>query len=112
MAARKSPRVIRPLADRLLRRLEADTNGGCWLWSGAVDDRGYGSIKLGPNRGSERTHRVAYAAFNGPIPPSLVVMHACDVKVCCNPRHLSLGTQAQNVRDGIARGRRLYRSAQ
>ena len=32
-------------------------------------------------------------------------MHACDVKRCCNPAHLRLGTAADNARDAYAKGR-------
>lgn len=92
------------LRHRLLRKLEPDPNSGCWLWFGSVDDRGYGSINRGPGLGTVRTHRASYEEFRGPIPYGLVVMHKCDIKVCCNPDHLEVGTQAQNVRDAVARG--------
>jgi len=49
---------------------------------------------------------------NGPIPQSdgyhgAVVMHTCDNRLCCNPRHLRLGSQADNVRDMDVKGRRV-----
>lgn len=34
-------------------------------------------------------------------------MHTCDTPLCCNPRHLRLGTQAENIADMIAKGRAL-----
>jgi len=32
-------------------------------------------------------------------------MHTCDNKVCCNPSHLRLGTQTENVADMVQKGR-------
>jgi hypothetical protein len=65
-------------------------------------------------RGSKRmlAHRAVWEEINGPIPKSKgwhgrVVMHTCDNGWCCNPAHLRLGTQADNVRDMDAKGRRV-----
>jgi hypothetical protein len=32
------------------------------------------------------------------------VLHRCDNRLCCNPAHLYLGTQADNMHDRIAHG--------
>jgi len=77
---------------------------GCWLWTGGKAARtGYGKIWVDGKQVS--VHRFAYAALVGPIPAGFAVMHACDVRHCCNPDHLSLGTTAENMRDNAVKGR-------
>jgi hypothetical protein len=76
---------------------------GCWLWTGSVDKSGYGTTKLD---GKWRTmHRLSWEYHNGQIPKGLQVLHKCDVPSCINPEHLFLGTQKDNVHDGIRKGR-------
>lgn len=69
----------------------------CWLWTGALSEKGYGAyIEDGKVR---QAHRVAWAWANYcPMPPSrLVVDHLCHVRHCMNPKHLRLVTSGQNT---------------
>jgi hypothetical protein len=53
-------------------------------------------------------HRVAYCKHHGISHTEivgLVVRHRCDNPRCINPEHLEIGTQLDNVRDCIERGR-------
>jgi len=50
-------------------------------------------------------HRVAWVLVNGRIPRGRKVLHLCDRPKCVEPKHLFLGTQADNVRDMIRKGR-------
>jgi hypothetical protein len=50
-------------------------------------------------------HRIAYELAVGPIPDGMKVLHACDNPPCCNPDHLSVGTQSDNVTDAMQKGR-------
>lgn len=50
-------------------------------------------------------HRAAYLLFVGPVPDDLFVCHRCDVRPCVNPSHLFLGTQSDNLRDMVNKGR-------
>ena len=93
-----------PIAERLIARIEFDTNGGCWLWSGATDGYGYGSLGVARGR-TGKAYRVSYATFVGPIPPLAHVLHRCDTPACINPAHLFLGTHRDNMDDMFAKGR-------
>lgn len=75
----------------------------CWLWSASKNDTGYGWFKRdGRMRGA---HRMAYELRRGKIPSGMSVLHRCDTPACVRPAHLFLGTQADNVRDMLAKGR-------
>lgn len=76
---------------------------GCWLWTGGLSGKRYGS--LGYYGKSERAHRASYKEFVGPIPEGLHVMHTCDNTICINPKHLVLGTHTENMQDKIKKGR-------
>lgn len=56
-------------------------------------------------------HRVAYEHKNGPIPKGMVLMHLCDNPACCNPDHLTLGTQKDNIHDAVLKGRHTRKNA-
>lgn len=104
MSRRKGSR--RPIAERLFARVDKSGPGGCWLWTGAVRGNGYGAISLGGQFGPlAATHRVSYEIHNGPVPAGLFVCHRCDVRLCVNPAHLFLGTNMDNVRDMLNKGR-------
>lgn len=82
--------------------------GQCWLWTGSVSSVGRGSIGVWRPDGlfsQDLVHRVVWFLVYGPIPPDLYVLHKCDVARCCNPDHLYLGTQVQNMEDRSTRGR-------
>jgi len=77
----------------------------CWEWRGHRTKRGYGHFQVNKAIGPKRAHRVAYFLHTGQQPGALKVLHRCDNPPCCNPAHLFLGTQADNVRDMVSKGR-------
>lgn len=88
---------------RLKLRLEAkispEPNTGCHLWTGAVNEPGYGNLGVaGHNRVA---HRVAYLLERGDLPAELELDHLCRQPACCNPRHLEPVTHDENIRRGL-----------
>lgn len=81
-----------------------DKTETCWNWIGQQDGGGYGIV--GWKGKHQRTHRVAWLLMRGEIPHGMLVLHHCDNPRCCNPEHLYLGTQADNMRDMVERKRR------
>lgn len=80
------------------------SESGCWMWTRSRQAQGYGDFRY---QGKHYTaHRAAYEAFTGPIPAGMHVLHRCDVRACCNPEHLFLGTNRDNIADSVAKGRR------
>lgn len=92
-----------PLAVRFWRHVAKDLSG-CWHWTGAKNDRGYGNTTDDTNR-PRLVHRLSYEMHRGAIPPGLIVRHSCDARHCVNPDHLVLGTHRDNTRDMYARQR-------
>jgi hypothetical protein len=76
---------------------------GCWEWQGALFKTGYGAFNLKGQ--AVKAHRVAYTLAHGPFPDELYVCHHCDNPKCVRPDHLFLGTDLDNVRDAITKGR-------
>lgn len=69
---------------------------GCWIFTGARQTSGYGSIS---HRGrTVLAHRLSYELLVGPIPDGLQIDHLCQVKACCNPAHLEPVTGWENMR--------------
>jgi len=96
----------RDLSERLWAGIDVRGPNDCWLWKGERDGKGYGMfcVRFRNPRIRVRAHRFAYETRVGPIPDGLLIMHTCDVKLCCNPKHLQPGTQLDNMRDAAAKG--------
>lgn len=89
----------------MAREIEYRVNeNGCHICtSHATNSRGYPLVHK--NKKSYSIHRMVYEQYKGEIPEGLVVRHTCDNRMCINPAHLVVGTQKENMRDMVERGR-------
>ena len=98
-----SRKKITDYAAHFWTRVRCGAPDQCWEWTGAVLHSGHGYCWNGKR--TLHAHRYAYEISKGAIPAGLLVCHACDNPKCCNPSHLWLGTQKDNMHDCIAKGR-------
>jgi hypothetical protein len=100
------------LESRITSRIIKDDITGCWIYQGIVDKDNYGQIS--DKCRTRHTHRCMYEITNGEIPKGLIVGHLCDDKYpkdsklyrqCCNPAHLQLMTNKQNLERMVTLGR-------
>jgi hypothetical protein len=76
----------------------------CWEWQGSRRGDNYGQVYVAHKH--RAAHRFSFFLAHRYYPP--VVRHKCDNRVCVNPHHLEGGTQTENMRDVVERGRHFY----
>ncbi len=100
------------LAERYWAKVRKGGADTCWPWTASTTGTGlpYGQFRIprnmnGGRQGSCYAHRMAWLLTHGAIPDGLKICHRCDNPICCNPTHLFLGTQADNLADCRQKGR-------
>jgi hypothetical protein len=95
---------------KFAKHVKIDLATGCWIWEASCKGGNYGqfgfySRKSGRKNRNMAAHRASWILYNGNIPDGLFVLHHCDNPRCVNPVHLFLGSQGDNRRDCVAKGR-------
>lgn len=81
-------------------------NTNCWTWMGHLNDDGYGKFRI--NVGGSPKFKLAHIVswyLNTGIWPSKLCLHRCDIPACVRFDHLWLGSQKDNMRDCLTKGR-------
>lgn len=96
--------ATKSLEQKFREKVGPPNENGCRMWLAAKDSSGYG--KIGHEGKTLQAHRLAWELANGrKLDRSESVLHSCDVPACVAPEHLSIGDQAENMRQTFARGR-------
>lgn len=91
-------------SNKLWSKINKCSKSECWEWQGTKTTAGYGVIRI--NYKLQYAHRLAWELSNNiKIPKKGVICHSCDNPGCCNPSHLFLGSQADNLADARQKGR-------
>lgn len=89
--------------DRFWSKVAIKGTDECWPWLASCVENGYGHFQL--RRRMILAHRMAYMLVHGDIPHGKHILHSCDNRLCCNPAHLHVGTNHENVKDKMQKGR-------
>jgi len=101
MNKRKYANRSTPIHERILERTKIPKDQSkCWLWTGPVNNAGYGLIKGDSKEGDPKmvtVHR-AMARHKGLYIKHKEVQHTCLNTICVNPDHLVLGDSKTRVK--------------
>lgn len=73
--------------------------GDCWIYP--TLRRAYLTV----DGRQQLVYRIVYEACIGKIADGAYLLHSCDNESCCNPAHLTQGTQRENVLQAVERQR-------
>lgn len=94
----------RELTEKELARFEEkiDKSGDCWLWTGCLNDSGYGRFLL--SRKVLVASRLALFLDAGAPPEDKPqAIHSCRNRHCVKPSHLRWGSKEENEADNHGR---------
>ena len=86
--------ILFSASNAIEKHVSPEPNSGCWLWTGATNDKGYGRHR------STLAHRASLSLSGISIPAGKEVDHLCRVRCCVNPAHLEVVTHRENLLRG------------
>lgn len=113
---KEEPDITDSFRNYFKQKVDIRTEDECWNWQGAKHSKGYG-VLFHKNK-SVFAHRIAYMLYKDNTfsvrnqelnhKDSKIILHSCDNPLCCNPKHLSVGTPKENIQDMLSKGRGRY----
>lgn len=100
--AARTKRAHENIAMRVLRLVDMRDDDECWPFKGRLN-HGYGVIGYGQR--DHLAHRLVFQIIKQSNIDGMIVCHSCDNPRCCNPGHLWLGSQQDNMADMKRKGR-------
>jgi hypothetical protein len=76
-----------------------DKSGDCWLWTGALNEKGYGVFRNPETGKTTKAHKYSWVRTNGPVPSGKELAHSCHIRRCVNPSHINPKLHIDNIRD-------------
>ena len=76
----------------------------CWPWRGFVTD--WGTPIFPVHDTSTTAMRLVWESLHGEIPKGIRIFHTCKNPLCCNPKHLLLGTRENRFWAKVRKGTR------
>ena len=84
--------------ERIAARMKPGGHEDCWETTYAKQPTGYAQVWIDGR--PKLLHRVVYEAAVGVIPDGMVIDHLCRNRACCNPAHLEVVTNRENILRG------------
>lgn len=97
---------MKTLEERFWKKVDKRGPDECWEWRRSKNPDGYGKVWLFNKM--LYAHRISFEITYGKIPENMRVCHKCDNPGCVNPNHLFLGSQKDNMKDMILKGRAIH----
>jgi hypothetical protein len=94
--------MTKTIEERFWAKVNKNTSTGCWEWTAALTNKGYGIFKsaIAGNKAHRQSALLAGMNINGKF-----VCHSCDNPKCVNPSHLFVGTNQDNIDDKVSKNR-------